>query len=840
MTTVAVAVKGGGGSLGGNGSRRAVRWAVENLMPNATRFVLVHVVPTITSIPTPSGDTIPIEQLDANVVEMYIKDTKLGFQEIFLPFKKLCKRRKTETLVLEGDNLASALLKYVTDSGVSSLVLGSCSSSFITRKQKDSTLPSAVLKNAPEACNVYIVTKHRLLTTSAAPLSTGENNASQWCFNWGERNSLHIYKSNSGHYLSLVDCGATDTASSVSELSRSNSHRSNHSGSLEERNHQNSGNIEIEEVNECPSVSSTETKQSDMQAEVDQQCLELNGCHSSSSEDCEDNDTVSYVSDVSSLNSIAIAQERYPNNSGSLRERNHRNSGTSMLEVESVNECHSVASTQTKKSDVQAEEEQLRIELMNTVGMYNRAFEDLVQAQNEVHFLSSKCLEEERQVNTALQREEVYKKILAEVKRKHLEAVKEIEIARNLLAKETYERQIAESNALKESVEKKKTIDALLSNDRRYRRYTRDEIEIATDTFSETKMIGEGSYGKVYRCDLDKTLVAVKVLRSDALEKEKEFLTEIEVLSQLHHPNIVLLLGACPEIGCLVFEYMENGSLEDFVSCQSSRHPLPWFVRFRIAFEVACGLAFLHNTKPDPTIHRDLKPGNIFLDRNYVSKIGDVGLAKLVSNVAPDDVTEYRDSVICGSLHYMDPEYQRTGTVRPKSDLYAFGIIVLQLLVAQPPNGLLLKFKNAISNGSLYDILDKSIPDWPLAETEEMAQMALKCSELRCRDRPDLETEVLPLLKKLADMEDGTLRLKRNSIQPPNHHFCPILQEVMEDPYIAADGFTYEHKAIKAWLERYGLSPVTKLRLQHKVLIQNHTLRSAIQDWRSRTTSSSG
>ncbi|KAF7143863.1 hypothetical protein RHSIM_Rhsim05G0016000 [Rhododendron simsii] len=533
---------------------------------------------------------------------------------------------------------------------------------------------------------------------------------------------IGLIKERFGGYIGFDDGGSmtTKVASIIhnEEWVWPNS-RSNHSGSLKERNHQNSGNIEIEEVNESPSVVFTETKQLDVQAEVDQLCLELNGCHSSSSEDCEDNDTASYVSDVSFLNSIAIAQERYPNHSG--------HSEKEIIETQEL-------------SDVQAKEEQLRIELMNTVGMYNRSFEDLVQAQNEVHFLSSKCLEEERQVNNALQREEVYKKILAEVKRKHLEAVKEIEIARNLLAKETYERQIAESNALKESVEKKKIIDALLSNDRRYRRYTRDEIEIATDSFSETKMIDEGSYGKVYRCDLNKTPVAVKVLRSDALEKEKEFLTEIEVLSQLRHPNIVLLLGACPEIGCLVFEYMENRSLEDFVSGQSSRHPLPWFVRFWIAFEVACGLAFLHNTKPNPIIHRDLKPGNIFLDRNYVSKIGDVGLAKLVSNVGPDDVTEYRDSVICGSLHYMDPEYQRTGTVRPKSDLYAFGIIVLQLLAEQPPNGLLLKFKNAISNGSLYDILDKSIRDWPLAETEEMAQMALNCSELRCRDRPDLET----------------------------------------------------------------------------------------------------
>jgi len=226
-----------------------------------------------------------------------------------------------------------------------------------------------------------------------------------------------------------------------------------------------------------------------------------------------------------------------------------------------------------------------------------------------------------------------------------------------------------------------------------------------------------------------------------------------------------------------------------------------------------------------------------------VSKIGDVGLAKIVPNVVPDNITEYRASVIAGTIHYMDPEYHRTGTVRPKSDLYAFGILVLQLLAAQPPNGLLLKFHNVIvkkKNGSLSDLLDKSIPDWPLVEAEKMAQMALKCLEARCRDRPDLQTEVLPLLKELADMADAALRARANDIHPPNHYFCPILKEVMEDPYIAADGYTYEHRAIKTWLERYPLSPVTRDRLQHTELIQNHTLHSAIQEWRSRITPSSG
>ncbi|XP_058213620.1 U-box domain-containing protein 34-like [Rhododendron vialii] len=733
--TVAVAIKGGGGSLGESGSRWAVQWAVENLMPDANRFILIHVVPRIsTSIPTPSGDTIPIEQLDAHEVETYKQDAKLAFQDIFLPFTKLCKRKGIETLVLEGDNPASALLKYVTDFGVSSLVLGSCTSSFITRKVKDSSVTLAVQKNAPESCKIYVVPIHKLLNPPATPLSIHENVSRHGSFDQRGSSSLPNYKIYGDHYSSLVDW--------------------------------------------------------------------------------EDNDIASFVSEPSDhLNSIAI---------------------------EAMNECSSVASTETKQSDVQPNVEQLGLEFTNTVGMYNQALEDLVHGQDEVPFLSSKSLEEARQVNAALKREEVYKKIAAEEKSMHSEAMKEIETARNLFPKEAYERHIAEMKDLKESMEKKKIMDPHLSNERRYKTYTRDEIEMATDSFSETKMIGEGSFWNVYRCDLNQTPVAVKVLHSYASEKKKKFLSQVEVLSQLRHPHIVLLLGACPETGCLAYEYMENGSLEDIPSHQSSRDPLPWFVRFRIAFEVACGLAFLHNSKPNPIIHRDLKPGNIFLDRNYVSKIGDVGLAKLVSDVGPDSITEYGDSTIFGTLYYVDPEYQRTGTVRPKSDLYAFGIIVLQLLAAQHPNGLLLKFENALSNGSLLDILDKSIPDWPLAEAEVLAQMALKCSRLRCRDRPDLETEVLPLLKKLANMANATPRVQSNSIHAPNEYFCPILKEVMEDPYIAADGFTYEHRAIKAWLDRHSLSPVTKLRLQHKVLIQNHTLRRAIEDWRSRITSSSG
>lgn len=225
-----------------------------------------------------------------------------------------------------------------------------------------------------------------------------------------------------------------------------------------------------------------------------------------------------------------------------------------------------------------------------------------------------------------------------------------------------------------------------------------------------------------------------------------------------------------------MYEYMENGSLEDQLINNKGQQSLHWFLRIQIIFEVACGLAFLHATKPEPIVHRDLKPGNILLDKNYVSKIGDVGLAKLISDIVPEGLTEYRDTAVAGTLYYMDPEYQLTGTIRPKSDVYALGIIILQLLTGKRPHGLILSAEEAIKKDSISDVLDSSQIDWPIAEAEILAKLAVRCTALKCRDRPSLESEVLPEIESILSRITASPTLRSPNAAVPSHFICPILQ----------------------------------------------------------------
>lgn len=237
---------------------------------------------------------------------------------------------------------------------------------------------------------------------------------------------------------------------------------------------------------------------------------------------------------------------------------------------------------------------------------------------------------------------------------------------------------------------------------------------------------------------------------------------------------MVLLLGACPEYGCLVYEYMANGSLEDRLLRRGNSRALTWQLRFRIAAEIATGLHFLHQTKPEPLVHRDLKPGNILLDQNYVSKISDVGLARLVPPSVADDVTQYRMTSTAGTFCYIDPEYQQTGMLGVKSDVYSLGVVLLQIITAKQAMGLTHYIRNAIEKGTLAEMLDPSVPDWPFEETLDFAKLAIQCAELRRKDRPDLGKVVVPELNRLRELGEDQMCsfLIGGSMAPsPNHSF---------------------------------------------------------------------
>ncbi|XP_076890505.1 U-box domain-containing protein 35-like [Bidens hawaiensis] len=374
--------------------------------------------------------------------------------------------------------------------------------------------------------------------------------------------------------------------------------------------------------------------------------------------------------------------------------------------------------------DVEAEMRRLKLELSRTMEMYSTACREALTARQKAMELQKWKLAEEQ-------------------KAEDLRVAEESE-NENTKSTETQRKANAETS--------------FSLYDSRYRRYTIEEIEEATEYFSTECRIGEGGYGPVYKCHLDHTRVAVKVLRPDAAEGKAQFQQEVEVLCCIRHPHMVLLLGACPEYGCLVYEYMQNGSLEDCLFRKNKIPPLSWQHRFRIAAEICSGLLFLHQTKPDPIVHRDLKPANILLDRNFVSKISDVGLARLLPPSVQDSVTQSLMTSAAGTFCYIDPEYQQTGMLGVKSDVYSLGVMFLQLITAKPPMGLTHIVDQAIKDGTFAELLDPGVPDWPVDEALCFAKLSLLCTELRQKDRPDLGKEVMPELERLRSLADESMQ----------------------------------------------------------------------------------
>ncbi|XP_043711561.1 probable serine/threonine-protein kinase PIX13 [Telopea speciosissima] len=311
------------------------------------------------------------------------------------------------------------------------------------------------------------------------------------------------------------------------------------------------------------------------------------------------------------------------------------------------------------------------------------------------------------------------------------------------------------------------------------------ELKSATRNFKPDSMLGEGGFGRVFKGWLDERtytpskigsgmVVAVKKLNPESMQGLKEWQSEVDFLGGLSHPNLVKLLGYCVEDKelLLVYEFMQKGSLENHLFRRSSAvQPLSWSIRLRIAIGAARGLAFLHAPERQ-VIYRDFKASNILLDGNYDAKISDFGLAKLGPSGGESHVT----TRIMGTYGYAAPEYVATGHLYVKSDVYGFGVVLLEMLTglrALDPNrpsgqhNLIEWAKPNLSDRrKLKTIIDAQMEDQcPMKGALLAGKLSLNCLENDPRSRPSMKEVV----EKLEQIEAIKVKPKPESKTSSRH-----------------------------------------------------------------------
>ncbi|XP_039831987.1 U-box domain-containing protein 52-like isoform X2 [Panicum virgatum] len=622
--------------------------------------------------------------------------------QLFISYRGYCARKgmHLKEVILDNSDISKAIIEYATSNAITDIVVGASTKNTFIRRFRNPDVPTCLMKMAPDYCTVHVIHKAKAIQVKAAkapaPFPT----------------------------LPPKQYSQPIIESDVTRPSRGDWKKTSHS-------HTSS-----------PMASRNSVDRLSAYAKAPSRDRPLTGARTAPQKDFDD-----YIDFIApprpSVTRSSFSDDIDLAMSMELPSIDFAES----MELSSAMSMESLSSA----GDVEAEMRRLRLELKQTMEMYNSACKEAIDAKQKAAQMHQMKMEESKKFQELRNAEEEALALVQMEKAKCRAALEAAEAAQKIAELEAQKRLRAEWKAKREAEDRKKATDALNKNDLRYRRYSIDDIEAATHKFDKALKIGEGGYGPVYKAVLDHTNVAIKILRPDASQGRKQFQQEIEVLSCMRHPNMVLLLGACPEYGCLVYEYMDYGSLEDRLCRRGKTLPIPWSIRFRIAADIATGLLFLHQAKPEPLVHRDLKPANILLDHNFVSKISDVGLARLVPQSAAD-VTQYRMTSTAGTFCYIDPEYQQTGMLTTKSDIYSLGIMLLQIITARSPMGLTHHVENSIERGTFQEILDPTVTDWPVEEALEFAKLALRCAELRKKDRPDLGKEILPELNRLRNL----------------------------------------------------------------------------------------
>ncbi|CAH1433283.1 unnamed protein product [Lactuca virosa] len=302
--------------------------------------------------------------------------------------------------------------------------------------------------------------------------------------------------------------------------------------------------------------------------------------------------------------------------------------------------------------------------------------------------------------------------------------------------------------------------------------YSYSDLKSCTRNFKSDMVLGVGGFGTVYKGWVEEKtmlpskhgtgmMVAIKKLNHESVQGFEEWQSEVNFLGRLSHPNLVKLLGYCREDRdlLLVYEFMQKGSLENHLFRRSSVvEPLSWDLRLKIAIGAARGLAFLHSSD-DNVIYRDIKASNILLDGNYNAKLSDFGLAKLGPSGGMSHVT----TRVMGTYGYAAPEYIATGHLYVKSDVYGFGVVLLEMMSGLraldtkrpgPQHNLVEWAKPMLPNRKkIKTIMDARIEGQYSSKAAMLfAQLALHCLEAEPRKRPSMK-EVTESLEQINSMK---------------------------------------------------------------------------------------
>ncbi|KAA8528175.1 hypothetical protein F0562_035574 [Nyssa sinensis] len=295
------------------------------------------------------------------------------------------------------------------------------------------------------------------------------------------------------------------------------------------------------------------------------------------------------------------------------------------------------------------------------------------------------------------------------------------------------------------------------------------ELRAITQNFSSNFLLGEGGFGTVHKGYVDENLrqalkaqaVAVKLLDIKGLQGHREWLSEVIFLGQLRHPNLVRLIGYCceDEERVLVYEFMPRGSLENHLFKRLSVS-LAWGTRLKIAIGAAKGLAFLHVAE-NPVIYRDFKTSNVLLDSDFNAKLSDFGLAKM----GPEGSNTHVTTRVMGTYGYAAPEYVSTGHLTTKSDIYSFGVVLLELLTGRRAMDKTRpkREQNLVdwakpyltSSRRMRCVMDPRLAgQYSVKGAKQMALLALQCVSLNPKGRPRMPAiiETLERLQHLKDM----------------------------------------------------------------------------------------